>query len=196
MYLLPYKFDEKIKRKATDFWINILTLCSPLRGEVKRHYFPKPPHSWSKSRKVSCADWNVALAGETHQASEVSNLEFLAVQPKNPDAPLSDSECHLQEFPTWGPLENIQDFSSSGHFCILPCHGHVHWGVAGQVVQNQSILPILQSRLLYNAFNNFPLGNHNTSAFMNCLGDEMGSLLSAENPISSLLYYLHVAGTQ
>lgn len=195
MYLLPYKFDEKIKRKATDFWINILTFAVPWGVRSKDTIF-QSPHIPGQKAQVSCADWNVALAGETHQASEVSNLEFLAVQPKNPDAPLSDSECHLQEFPTWGPLENIQYFSSSGHFCILPCHGHVHWGVAGQVVQNQSILPILQSRLLYNAFNNFPLGNHNTSAFMNCLGDEMGSLLSAENPISSLLYYLHVAGTQ
>lgn len=74
VYLLPYKFNGRIKRKSTDCWINVLTSCRPMRGEVKTHYFPKTPHSWSEGAKLSCVGWRVgwrvASAGVTHQASQ------------------------------------------------------------------------------------------------------------------------------
>lgn len=176
------------REKLQIFLINVLTLCSS-KGEDKTHSFPKPPHSWSKSPKLSWADWNVASAGDTHHASEVSNLELLAVQPKHPDAPLSDTERHWQGFPGMGALGVPQVTSAS--WVVLDLFTEEQWGIS------KPVYPTLPSKATSSqAFNNLPLGNRNAAAFMELCGWALRSLLSAENPTPSLLSYLHFTGTQ
>ena len=87
---------------------------------------------------------NVASAGGTHCASEISTLEFLVVRPKNANAPLSDTECHLQGGQDLGALGEHKVFQSTRSLLqpTLRCAGSRR--AVGQASQNQSILPVLQ----------------------------------------------------
>lgn len=128
--------DERIKRKAIDFLTNVLTLCSP-KEKGKTHSFLKPRHSRSKSPKLSGADWNVASARDSHHASEASNLELLAVQPENPDAPLSDTECHLQGFLDMRALGEHKAFQvhpvTSASWVVLDLFTEEPWSISKPV---------------------------------------------------------------
>lgn len=167
------------REKLQIFLINVLTLCSS-KGEDKTHSFPKPPHSWSKSPKLSWADWNVASAGDTHHASEVSNLELLAVQPKHPDAPLSDTECHWQGFPGMGALGEHKAFQ----FLRSLLHPELFWTCSlrsRRAFPNQSILPSLTKPPPPKPLTTFP-GSRNTAAFMDLCGWATGKLTECREP--------------
>lgn len=164
-------------------------MCSS-KGEDKTHSFPKPPHSWSKSPKLSWADWTVASAGDTHHASEVPNLELLAVQPKHPDAPLSDAGCHWQGFPGMGALGEQKAFQ----FLRSLLHPELFWTCSlrsSGAFQNQSILPSLPKPPPLKPLTTFPWAVVTQLPSWNCVGEQLRSLLSAENPTPSLLSYLH-----
>lgn len=116
--------------------------------------------------------------------SELSNLEFPAVQPKNPDAPLSDIECHLQGFQNMGACGEHKVFQfirSLLHPALLwACSLRTSWaGFSKPVYPSHSSKATSSTKLL----TTFPWGIITQLPLWTCLGEQMGSLLGAENPI-------------
>lgn len=145
-----------------------------MRRKFKTHYFPKTAHSWSKSARPPCAaEGSPVQEGLTmHRGTraELSNLELHWFNLRTPEAPLCDSECHLQGFQEMGSSWRALSLSAAGHLCILCCDRLVCGGVAGQVFQSQSSLPMLQSHPLHKTFVARPLDDCNTSALMELSG--------------------------
>lgn len=159
----------------------MLTLCSP-KGERAKHILFQSPDI--PDQKVqNCPEltemYPVLETPTTHQ--RFLTLNFWQFSPRTLMHHYLILNAICRGFRTWGHLENVRHFSSSGHFCILICPGLVHWGAVEQFKTSLSY-PSFKSHLLPEAFNNLPLGNRNTALFMALFGWATGKLAECREP--------------
>lgn len=180
VFLLPYKFCGRIKRKSIDFWINVLTFGSLLRGEVKTHYFLKTPRSWSKSAKLSGVGWSVCSQCwrnppciTRHELSSLT-LNFRWFNLGTLMHHYLILNAIWRGVRRWGFSENIRHFSSPGHFCIPRKLLWTYWLRICQAGFSEPVYPTHSSKATSSTkpLSIFPQGKLNTSTFIELFGWE------------------------
>lgn len=103
--------------------------------------------------------------------AELSNPEFLTLQPNTLETPLSDPECHLQGVSgDGGLLENIKYASRrviSASYVVMDLFTEEE---LGRFFRASLSYLSFKSHLLHKALLNLPLDDHNVSAFMELFG--------------------------
>lgn len=73
-----------------------------MTSKAKMYIFSRHYIFHSKVQNLCWLKWQ--MLGKGTKYPRVTNLEFLTVEPKNPDASISDIKCHFQLFQKMGAL--------------------------------------------------------------------------------------------